>query len=69
MDYPKEIGLIVHNPLRLKEGVNEIDFDKVVEIKAGMPVAQIKLVPHHNYLLSNKYRTDKVRVGGYGSTN
>lgn len=68
IDYPKEIGLIVHNPLRLKEGVNEIDFDKVVEIKAGMPVAQIKLVPHHNYLLSNKYRTDEVRVGGYGST-
>jgi len=69
LDYPKEIGLIVHNPLRLKEGTNEIDFDRVVEIKAGTPIAQIKLAPHHNYLMGDEYRLNEKRVGGYGSTN
>lgn len=69
IDYPKEIGLIVHNPLRLKEGTNEIDFDRVVEIKAGSPVAQIKLAPHLNFLMSDNFRLTEKRIGGYGSTN
>jgi len=69
MDYPKEIGIILHNPLRLKENANEIDFDRTVDIKAGTPIAQIKLTPHHNYLMGDEYRLNKKRVGGYGSTN
>jgi dUTPase len=70
LDYTKQIGLIVHNSLRLKDdGSKEIDFDRVVSIKSGTPVAQIKLVSHSNYLLSEEYRENSIRDGGYGSTN
>lgn len=70
LDFIKQIGLIVHNPLRLKDdGSKEIDFDRIVSIKSGTPVAQIKLAPHSNYLLGDKYRVGNIREGGYGSTD
>lgn len=76
LDYPDEIGLIVHNPVRVKQivenGVNytilEDREDTEVTIKAGERVAQIKLMPHKNYLMPDEYRSDDKRVGGFGST-
>lgn len=68
-DYPDEIGLIVHNPLRLKPDSNEIDFENIIEFKAGDPVAQIKLMRHENDLSPKEYKTFEKRIGGFGSTN
>ncbi len=68
-DYNKAIGLIVYNPLTLKEGTNEIDFDNAVHIKKGEAVAQIKPMRHLNYLAGDEYRLNHTRDGGYGSTN
>lgn len=100
LDYPDEIGLIVHNPITmnsamayssiailqnkiLESGGSDEDIQKytkemmkekniqkclAVHIKAGEPIAQIKLMPHKNYLMPNEYRSTDKRVGGYGST-
>lgn len=71
IDYPDEIGLIVHNPVRvfnLLSGEECFDSGKFVTIKAGERVAQIKLMPHKNYLMPNEYRSTDKRVGGFGST-
>lgn len=71
IDYPDEIGLIVHNPVRvfnILSGEECFDSGKFVTIKAGERVAQIKLMPHKNYLMPNEYRSTDKRVGGFGST-
>ena len=71
LDYPDEVGLIVHNPIKaqdLVKFVNEKEPLPSITIKAGDPIAQIKLMPHKNYLMPNKYRSTDKRVGGFGST-
>ena len=73
LDYPDEIGLIVHNPLRtgqIHTGYGEtklgIDIYKNFEIKKGDKIAQCTLKEHKGYLLG--IESDTERVGGYGST-
>lgn len=72
LDYPDEIGLIVHNPFSGtydSDTRNVIaDINNEVDIKAGDRVAQIKLMEHKNFLAPEAYRTGEKRVGGYGST-
>jgi len=77
IDYPDEIGLIVHNPLLSKQYVQNgenytvllDDDDNEFIIKAGDRVAQIKLMEHKNYLMPDRFRNDDIRTGGFGSTN
>ena len=77
IDYPDEIGLIVHNPI---SGIDENGLfngadDKTSKdktcflIEAGERVAQIKLMPHKNYLMPDEYKSTEKRTGGFGSTN
>ena len=67
LDYPDEIGLIVHNPIYstgiMKIGVNK-DFE--FKISKGDKVAQCTLKEHKGYLMG--YESDVVREGGFGST-
>ena len=75
LDYPDEIGLIVHNPLKPYE-LNEPDIDEshyelVSEsdsylINKGDKVAQCTLKEHKGYLMG--YETETLRTGGFGST-
>ena len=79
LDYPDEIGLIVHNPYgiyereyrtegRLCGEVTTIETKKEpFEIKKGDKVAQACLKEHKSYLLG--YETETIRTGGYGSTD
>ena len=76
LDYPDEIGLIVHNPLKPYE-LNEPDIDEshyelVSEsdsylINKGDKVAQCTLKEHKGYLMG--YETETLRTGGFGSTD
>ena len=76
LDYPDEIGIILHNPMdngsiinlaRLIRQESEIeDYDKTVFIKKGDKVAQITLVEHKSYLVG--YESEEERIGRYGST-
>ena len=73
LDYPDEIGLIVHNPLRtgqIHTGYGEtklgIDIYKNFEIKKGDKIAQCTLKEHKGYLLG--IESDVERVSGFGST-
>jgi len=56
LDYPDEIGLIVHNSL-----------DTSYNIKKGDKVAQCTIKEHKSYSMG--YESDVVRSGGFGSTN
>ena len=74
LDYPDEIGLIVHNP------INEIDLIenynycnqsvppklRKITIKKGDKVAQCTLKEHKGYLMG--YESDVIRISGFGST-
>ena len=76
LDYPDEIGLILHNPIRenfisnlickmmgrKSHHYNQSPF----EIKKGDKVAQCTLKEHKGYLMG--YETETARVGGFGST-
>ena len=76
LDYPDEIGLIVHNPIRenfisnlickmmgrKSHHYNQSPF----EIKKGDKVAQCTLKEHRGYLMG--YKSDTIRDGGFGST-
>ena len=74
LDYPGEIGLIVHNPLNdidLIENYNYCNQNippklRKFKIKEGDKVAQCTLKEHKGYLLG--YESDVVRVSGFGST-
>lgn len=66
LDYPDEIGLIVHNPWA-KINVSMTPYNKVFEIKKGDKIAQITLKEHKGYLLG--IESDIERVGGFGSTD
>lgn len=72
IDYPDEIGLIVHNPIRvfkLLSGESCFESGSSVTIEAGERVAQIKLMPHKNYLMPDEYKSIEKRTGGFGSTD
>lgn len=64
LDYPDEIGLIVHNP------IIDITFGicngTIYTIKKGDKVAQCTLMEHKGYLLG--IESDAERSGGFGST-
>ena len=78
LDYPDEIGLIVHNPFNIeyeeirREGrlCGEIDIVEIrkekFKIKKGDKVAQCTLKEHKGYLMG--YESDVVRTSGFGST-
>ena len=74
LDYPDEIGLIVHNPLNdidLIENYNYCNRNippklRKFKINKGDKVAQCTLKEHKGYLLG--YESDVVRVSGFGST-
>lgn len=74
LDYPDEIGLIVHNPVQIREFVqNGNNYTTVVDsddsefvINKGDKVAQCTLKEHKGFLLG--YETNIERIGGYGST-
>ena len=74
LDYPDEIGLIVHNPLSkpayysdASGNINTLfptnDFST---IKKGDKIAQCTLKEHKGYLLG--IESDTERAGGFGST-
>lgn len=75
LDYPDEIGLIIHSPLKPYE-LNEPDIDEshyeLVSgsesylINKGDKVAQCTLKEHKGYLMG--YETETLRTGGFGST-
>lgn len=74
LDYPGEIGLIVHNPLNdidLIENYNYCNQNippklRKFKINKGDKVAQACLKEHKSYLLG--YESDVIRVSGFGST-
>ena len=71
LDYPDEIGLIVHNPVDLNficDYLANNDYKKYsnFEIKRGDKVAQCTLKEHKGYLMG--FESDVVRTGGFGST-
>ena len=77
LDYPDEIGLIVHNPISEIESFNDgcSDFIELkgcneqyhFVIKKGDKVAQCTLKEHKGYLMG--YESNEVRTGGLGSTD
>ena len=71
LDYPNEIGLIVHNPIDLNficDYLANNDYKKYsnFKIKKGDKVAQCTIAPHEGYLMG--YESDVIRAGGFGST-
>ena len=69
LDYPDEIGLIIHNPIQrlqnFQGGYCEV-YPDIFYINKGDKVAQCTLKEHKGYLMG--YESDKVRDGGFGST-
>jgi len=80
LDYPDEIGLIVHNPIMNSWNENfedgTVDFithlhkgvngEDSFKISKGDKVAQCTLKEHKGYLMG--YESDITREGGFGST-
>ena len=71
LDYPDEIGLIVHNPQNInwfKDDLGEITIgdSSAFIISKGDKVAQCILKEHKGYLMG--YETETLRTGGFGST-
>ena len=66
LDYPDEIGLIVHYPLSLVEYQDRPIFKSRFIIDKGDKVAQCTLKEHQGFLMG--YESDIVRKGGFGST-
>ena len=71
LDYPDEIGLIVHNPTKIayekaEDTSGYVECDDNFIINKGDKVAQCTLKEHKGYLLG--YETETLRAGGFGST-
>lgn len=70
LDYPDEIGLIIHNPIQrlqnFQGGYCEV-YPDIFYINKGDKVAQCTLKEHKGYLMG--YESDVVRTGGFGSTD
>ena len=62
LDYPDEIGLIVHNPIRACGEWGHYEHNYT--INKGDKVAQCTLVEHKGYLMGIESETE--RVGGFG---
>ena len=81
LDYPDEIGLIVHNPhhylendfwFHIGNGISSSlpipqPFKEDFKISKGDKVAQCTLKEHKGYLMG--YETETLRTGGFGSTD
>lgn len=73
LDYPDEIGLIVHNPIDqnfISDYIaNNKNYGKYssFKISKGDKVAQCTLKEHKGYLMG--YETETLRTGGFGSTD
>ena len=74
LDYPDEIGLIVHNPQLIILEQTEDETESWIKngretytIKKGDKVAQCTLMEHKGYLMG--IESDVERTGGFGSTN
>ena len=69
LDYPDEIGLIVHNPIKMStnHGIPDQYLLKPFYIQKGDKIAQCTLKEHKGYLMG--YESDVVRNGGFGSTD
>ena len=70
LDYPDEIGLIVHNPVGNAFSYmaeKSIFCTNKFKISKGDKVAQCTLKEHKGYLMG--YESDVVRAGGFGSTD
>lgn len=69
LDYPNEIGLILHNPVQrlqnFQGGYCEI-YPDTFYIDKGDKIAQAMLMEHKSYLMG--YESDVVRNSGFGST-
>ena len=69
LDYPDEIGLIVHNPIQrlqnFQGGYCEI-YPDIFYIDKGNKVAQCTIKEHKGYLMGCE--SDIVRTSGFGST-
>lgn len=71
LDYPDEIGLIVHNPTKIayeraEDTSGYVECDDNFKISKGDKVAQCTLKEHKGYLMG--YESDEVRISGFGST-
>ena len=71
LDYPDEIGLIVHHPTKIayekaEDTSGYVECDDNFIINKGDKVAQCTLKEHKGYLLG--YETETLRAGGFGST-
>lgn len=69
LDYPDEIGLIVHNPIKKFDTLLKIfglGFARNYTIKKGDKVAQCTLKEHKGFLLGIETETE--RAGGFGSS-
>ena len=68
LDYSDEIGIILHNPIKIStnQGIPDRYLLYPIEIKKGDKIAQITLVEHKSYLMG--YESEEERIGGYGST-
>lgn len=66
LDYPDEIGLMVHYPLMLSSYDDRPIFKSRFKINKGDKVAQCTLMEHKSYILG--YETEIKRKGGFGST-
>lgn len=71
LDYPDEIGIILHNPIcELQENQTDalcqVEYHETTIIK-GDRVAQIRLVEHKSYLFG--VESEDERSGGFGSTD
>ena len=72
LDYPDEIGLIVHNPINQTHFYNDgkllvDDMPAHCLISKGDKVAQCTIKEHKGYLMG--YETETLRIGGFGSTD
>ena len=69
LDYPDEIGLILHNPIKKFDTLIRffgLGFMRNYKINKGDKVAQCTLVEHKGYLMG--IESDTERVGGFGSS-
>ena len=70
LDYPDEIGLIIHYPLTFKsimKWIFSFGMNDCHKISKGDKVAQCTILEHKGYLMG--YESNVTRIGGFGSTS
>lgn len=70
IDYDQEIKMVVHNPLKVKEGnmCFVADCYDNYKINKGDKIGQLILLPHAGHLMPDEYTLNNERVGGFGSS-